>query len=111
MVLGEQSPGRVGRRRISFRKGAVRAAPFHGPGRSRLEREALQIRRVEGQEIESVLGHRDRVGVAEAPNPFRVEARLDREDHSRDDLGVVADVEERPLVVAQPDRVADVCFQ
>jgi hypothetical protein len=32
---------------------------------------------------------------------------LDREDHARLDDGVVADVEERRLVVAQPDRVAN----
>jgi hypothetical protein len=38
----------------------------------------------------------------------RVEARLDREHHAGSDLGVVARVEERPLVVAQADRVPGV---
>ena len=37
-----------------------------------------------------------------------VEARLDREHHARLDERVVADVQERRLVVAKPDRMAGV---
>ena len=60
------------------------------------------------QDVDPVGGHDDRVGVAEAADLARVEPGLDREDHPGLDDGVVADVEERRLVVPQPDRVADV---
>ena len=62
----------------------------------------------DGQELDPVLDDDHRVGVAEAAELVVVEARLDREDHARLDRRVVADVEERRLVVAQPDRVARV---
>ena len=46
MVLGGQPPGRVGRRRLFARKGAARAALFHGPRRP-LRCARARARRVE----------------------------------------------------------------
>src|SRR5438445_11258865 len=45
--------------------------------------------------------------MTESADACRIEAGLDSENHSGLELGVVPDVEERPLVVAKADRVPD----
>src|SRR5438105_1878613 len=81
--------------------------PFGGY-RSGRDGEALQIAGVVGQHSQAVVGDEDGVGVAEAAEVGGVETGLDGEDHAGPKLGLVADVQERPLVVAQADGVAGV---
>ena len=73
--------------------------------------QALDVARVVGEDLDPVVGDDDGVGVAEAAEPLLVDAGLDREDHPGLDRRVVADVEERRLVVAQTDRRDPVCWR
>ena len=61
-------------------------------GRSRRQRQALEVAWIVGEEVEPVFGHRDGVGVAEPPETAGVQPRLDGEDHAGTDLGRVAAV-------------------
>src|SRR5439155_15886165 len=73
--------------------------------RLRLNRQALEVSRVVGQQVDPVGRDDDRVGVAQAADRAVVDAGLDREHHAGLDGSRVADVEERRLVVAQADAV------
>jgi hypothetical protein len=68
----------------------------------------LSIARVVGEDVHSVLGDDHGVQVTEAADRRVIESWLDREDHARLEHSVVADVEERRLMVAQSYRVAGV---
>ena len=91
-------------------------APHLGAGRAPLavlvasgrEREALDVDRVVGENLGTLVGDDDRVGVPKAADGGVVEAGFDREDHAGLERGMVADIEERRLVVAEPDAVAGV---
>src|SRR4051812_50193919 len=60
MVLGEQSPGRVGRRRISSEKSRA-SGSFYLPSDG--QRQRLEIAGVVRQPLHAVVGHGDRVRV------------------------------------------------
>src|SRR5580765_7903329 len=72
------------------------------------QRETLDVARVVGEDVHSVLGDDHGVRVTEAADSPVIEAWLDREDHARLERRVIADIEEGRLVVAEPDRVAGV---
>src|SRR5262245_44797301 len=76
--------------------------------RSSRNRQALDVARVVGEDLDAVLGDDHGVRVAETADVALVDPRLDREHHALLDGCVVAEVEERRLVVAEPDAVADV---
>ena len=73
--------------------------------------ETFQIPGVVGENVDSVRGDDHGVGVPKPSDLVRIHTRFDREHHSRLDAGVVADIEERGLVVAQPDPCPVCCFQ
>src|SRR6266536_4117807 len=103
-------PGIARRARAPIRKPAATPETI-APNTARrlaspLDGQALEIARVVGEDLDSVLGDDHGVGVAEAADVARVDAGLDGEDHAGLDQRVVADVEERRLVVAQADRMA-----
>src|SRR6266511_513233 len=67
-----------------------------------------QVARVVRRQLDAVLGHDRRVGVAEAGHSWHVQPGLDREDHAWLDLRLIAQVEERRLVAFQTQPVARV---
>src|SRR5438876_847488 len=85
---------------------------IHGGRRARVrldrQRQALEVARVVRQEFDPVVGDRDGVGMPKASEACGVETWLDGEHHSRLDLRVVTDVEERALVIAEADAMTDV---
>src|SRR5690606_36214976 len=80
----------------------VFAVALNGQGQT------LQITRIKGDDLNSILCDHDSIRMPKATEIRRVQPRLDGEHHPRLDDGIVANVEEGSFVAAQANRVTDV---